>query len=345
MSLMEQNTAVLPSPRPMPRSRLVALARHLARGPLVAVIARRIALVVPLLVVVSLMSFLLLSLTPGNSALQILGNQATPARVAALEQQLGLNQPLPVQYARWVGHALQGDLGTSAITGQSVASAIESRMWVSLSLIIGALVVMVIFGVILGMFSAVRGGLAGRFVDGLSLLGFALPPFWVGAILIEWFAVKIHALPAIGYVPLSSSPVEWLRSITLPVLSLSLFGVAQLAKQTREALLDVLASEHIRMAYANGIPTRRIFFVYALKNAGTRVLTVMGLLTIGLLGGTLFVETVFALPGLGSLAATSAGQQDVPMVQGITVFFTLIIIVVNLVTDVASVLLDPKVRL
>ncbi len=314
------------------------------RHGLVRVVTRRLVLAVPLLFIVSALSFLLLSLTPGDAAQQILGIRATPSSLAALRQQLGLNLSLPAQYWRWLTHATHGDLGTSVYTGQPVSKSITERLPVSLSLIVSSLVVMSIVGVSLGVFSAFRGGVAGRSMDALALLGFALPSFWVGAIMIEFFAVRFHVFPAVGYVPLATSAGEWLRSLALPVFALAIGGVATIAKQTREAMLDVLASEHIRMAWANGIPARRIYFRYALRNVGTRVLTIMGLLIVALLGGTVFVETVFALPGMGSLAATAANQQDVPVVQGVVVIFTLIIVIVNLITDIAYTWLDPRVR-
>jgi peptide/nickel transport system permease protein len=311
---------------------------------LVRVVVRRLLLTVPLLFIVSALSFVLLSLAAGDAATTILGDQGTAEQYASLRHQLGLDLPLHEQYWHWLRNALSGDFGTSIVSGQSVTQAAAQRLAVSLSLLIGSLVVMLIVGVGLGVFSAVHGGAIGRMVDGLSLLGFALPPFWVGAVLVEVLAVHIRLFPAVGYVSLADSPGEWLRSIALPVIALSLGGVAALAKHTREAMLDVLASEHIRMAWANGIPARSIFLVYAFKNVGTRVLTIMGLLTVSLLGGTLVVETVFALPGLGSLVVTAATQQDLPVVLGVTVFFTTIVVLVNLVTDVAYTWLDPRVR-
>jgi peptide/nickel transport system permease protein len=299
---------------------------------------------VPLLFLVSALSFLLLSLVPGDPALTILGNQATPEKVAALHHRLGLDLPLPERYWHWLSHAVRGDLGQSLYTGESVRAQIGQRLPVSLSLIVGGLILIPGIGVALGMFSAVRGGIVGRFVDGLSLVGAALPPIVVGAVLVDLLAVKTHIFPAVGYVPLKESPTQWLRSLALPVTALSIGGIASFAKNTREATLDVLASEYMRMAWARGIPPRRIFFVYGLKNVGTRVLTLTGLLTIGLLGGTVLVESIFALPGLGLLVSTGASQRDVPVVEGVAVFFTLIIVVVNIVTDLAYSLLDPRVK-
>jgi peptide/nickel transport system permease protein len=225
-----------------------------------------------------------------------------------------------------------------------VTQAIDQRLPVTVSLIAGALVVTLVLGVGFGVFSAVRGGVAGRLVDGLGLLGFALPSFWVGAVLIAIFAVDLGWFPATGYVPLAESPRRWVLSLVLPVVALGFVTVANVAKQTREAMLDALASEYVRMAWASGVPAWSIFFRHALKNAAIRVLTVIGITVVGLLGGTVFVESVFALPGLGGLAVTATSAHDLPMIQGIVVYFTLIVVGVNLVVDLAYTLLDPRVR-
>jgi peptide/nickel transport system permease protein len=299
---------------------------------------------VPLLFLVSALTFLLVSLTPGNAAHEILGTTATPQEYAALNRELGLDLPLYDQYWHWLRHAVSGDLGTSIFDHQAVSHAVAQRIPVTLSLLFGSLLVSVVFGIGLGVFSALRGGAVGRLVDGFALVGFSLPAFWVGAELIVLFAVKVDWLPATGYVPFTQSPVEWLRSLVLPVFALSLYGIAATAKQTREAMLDVLASEHIRMARANGISVRSVTFKHALRNASMPVVTVLGVMAVGLLGGTVLVENVFALPGLGSLMVTAATQHDLPVVVGMAVYFTLMVVVINLFIDLGYAWLDPRVR-
>jgi peptide/nickel transport system permease protein len=312
--------------------------------PLVRVVVRRLLLAAPLLFVVSALSFVLVSLTPGDAAREILGPTASPEEYAQLRQSLGLDQPIYEQYWHWLQHALAGDLGTSLLTGEEVTQAINVRLPTTLSLIVLSLLVIAVAGVSLGVLSAVRGGPVGRFVDTFSLLGYALPSFWVGALLVSLFAVKLGWFPAIGYVPLADSPEQWLRSLALPVIALSLHSVAVLVKQTREAMLDALGSEYVRMARANGIPERSLRYRHALKNASIRVITILGLITVGLLGGTVIVESVFALPGVGGLAVNASVRHDIPVVQGIVVYFTVIVVVVNLVIDVAYTWLNPKVR-
>ncbi|MEN3283875.1 MAG: peptide/nickel transport system permease protein [Solirubrobacteraceae bacterium] len=299
---------------------------------------------VALLFVVTALTFVLVSLTPGDAARDILGTDASPEAYPRLRHQLGLDLPVYEQYWNWVKHALGGDLGASLFTSQRVTEAIGARLAVTLSLIVGALLVSLLVGVCLGVFSAVRGGAAGRAVDALALVGFAVPAFWLGAILIAVFAVKLGLFPATGYVPFAESPAQWLQSLVLPVFALSLGGIAAVAKQTREAMLDALGSEYIRMAWASGLRPRSIFFQHALKNAAIRVATILGVQAVGLLGGTVVIETVFALPGMGSLAVNATVQHDLPVVQGIVVYFTIIVVAINLAIDLAYTALDPRVR-
>jgi peptide/nickel transport system permease protein len=314
-----------------------------AHNKVLRVVGRRLLLAIPLLFVVSSLTFVLVSATPGDPAQEILGVGHTPQEYATLRHALGLDLPLYQQYWQWLGHAVQGDLGTSLFSQEPVSKTIGERFPVTLSLIVASILVIVVAGVSFGVVSAVRGGALARLVDGLALLGFALPGFWLGAMLIALFAVSLRWLPAVGYVPLVESPGDWLRSLVLPVTALALSGIAVLAKQTREAMMDVLASEHVRMAWANGIPPRLILFRLALKNASLRIVTVVGLQIVGLLVGTLFVEQLFALPGLGQVFAAATLQGDMPMVQGITVFLTAIIVLINLVVDVVYTVLDPRV--
>ncbi len=311
---------------------------------LLRLVLGRLATAVVLLLVVSALSFLLVSLTPGDEARAIVGIDASHAQYLRVRDQLGLNLPLPEQYWRWLSRALRGDFGTSLTTAQPVATAVQERLGVTASLIGGALLVSLVLGVLLGVVSAVRGELTGRFVDALALTGFAIPSFWLGAILITLFAVKLGWLPSTGYVSPTQSPGEWLRSLVLPVLALSLGGIAAIAKQARDGMLEALASEHIRAAWASGISPLSITFRHALRGASLRVITVAGWLLVSLLGGTVFVETVFALPGLGSLAVTAATEHDLPLIQGVVVCFTVIVVIVNLAVDLIYIWLDPRVR-
>lgn len=344
MSAPPPDNASIILPPGRKRAASLARSRRVLRSPLLHVILRRLLLAVPLLFLVTAMSFVLVALTPGDAARSVLGIEAPPDAYERLRQELGLDLPLYEQYSRWVTNAIHGDLGSSIVSSESVTHIINTRLPVTISLIVGALLVTMLLGVGMGVYSAVLGGAIGRAVDAFALLGFALPSFWIGAVLIAFFAVELRWLPATGYVPFADSPSEWAQSLVLPIAALALYSVAVIAKQTREAMLDALSSEYIRMAWASGISPRAILFRHALRNASMRVVTILGLLFVGLLGGTVLVEHVFALPGLGGLAVTSATSHDLPVIQGVVVYFTVIVVFVNLVIDVLYVWLNPRVR-
>lgn len=331
---------------PIRRARdILRLRPRLPRGhPLLVAVTHRLLLVIPLLVVVSGLSFVLLSLTPGDAARQILGTTGTPAQYHALRTSLGLDLPLWQQYWRWVEHAAAGNLGTSVLDGQTVAHAIGSRLPVTLSLVLCSLIASLVVGVSLGVLSATRGGVIGRTIDALALVAWALPVFWVASELVIVFAVRLHLLPALGYVSLAQSPGGWARSLVLPVTALSLGPIAALTKQTREAMLDVLGAEYIRMAQANGIGPGSLIFRHALKNAAMRVVAVLGVQTVGLLSAAIFAEVVFSLPGLGSLVVSASLGHDIPVVQGVAVCFTMLVVIVNIAVDLAYRALDPRVQ-
>jgi peptide/nickel transport system permease protein len=316
----------------------------------VAIIVRRLLLAVPLLFVVSSLVFFLTALTPGDITERILGPRHRPgappeAAYRALAHRLGTDQPLWTQYWNWLTHAVHGDLGQSLFSSQSITQAIMQRFPVTLALTIGSLLVSLVFGVGLGVISALRKGAVGRLVDLISMVGWVVPGFWLAAQLIVVFAVVLGWFPATGYVPIAQSPTEWFRSLVLPVAALSIAAVGAFAKFTREGMLDALGSEYVRMARANGVPPRSVIFQHAFRSAALQVVTLAGLLTVGLLVGTVFVEQVFGMAGLGSLILSGTQGHDLPMVQGVAVFFALIVVVVNLVTDLAYAVLSPKVKL
>lgn len=318
--------------------------RRTVGGPLVRLVLRRLASAFVLVIGVSFASFVLIAIAPGDPARQIVGLEGSAADYERVRQQLHLDQPILQQYLNWLGSALHGDLGNSIFTGQPVTHAIGERLPITLCLILGSLLISLVLGVVLGVVSAVRGGWVGYVGDGISLIGFSLPTFWVGAILIVVFAVTLGWFPATGYVSFSASPSLWLSSLVLPVAALAIGGVASFARLTRESMLTALGSEHVRMARAAGTSERSVVYRHALRNAAMPVVTVVGVHFAALLGGTVYVETVFAMPGLGGLVATSASKQDIPTIQGVVVTFTIIVVVVNLLVDLTYAWLDPRVR-
>lgn len=312
---------------------------------MIRIIVRRLAMAVPLLVVVSFLTFLLESLVPGNPAATILGQNATPQSIAALDQQLGLDKPLLVSYWDWLNSLVHGSLGTSIISGESVGATLNSRLLVTVSLVVLSVAVSAVVGVALGMVSATRGGLVGRLLDVASMAGLALPSFWVAIVLVAVFAVKLGVFPAGGYATWSASPGAWADHIVLPVAALSLLGVTSVAKQARDSALDALEADYIVMLRGNGLPGRQILLRHVLRNAAVPVVTVLGVVAAGMLGGAVFIENVFVLPGLGSLATQSTLDHDLPVILGIALYFTVIVVVINLLVDIAYAALNPKVRI
>jgi peptide/nickel transport system permease protein len=307
-------------------------------------VARRLLSSAPLLFVVSGLTFVLVSLVPGDPARTIAGQHATAEQYASVRAQLGLDRPLAAQYWHWLEQVFHGDLGSSLFSGESVTSVLDSRLPVSLSLVVAGTVVSGVLGVGLGLASARRGGLLVRTVDGLSLLGLAVPAFWFALVLIALFAVKLPWFPVTGYVPLLDDPVQWARSLVLPVLSLSLGAVAIIAKQTRDSVLDTLGKDFIRVMEANGFRRRSLLYRHVMRNAALPVVTVLGVVLVNLLAAAVFVETVFAMPGMGSLTQQATVEHDIPVIQGAVLYITVLVVVVNLLVDLAYGRLDPRVR-
>jgi len=307
-------------------------------------VARRLLMSIPLLFVVSALTFVLVSLTPGDAARAILGTGASQDQYLQLRHQMGLDKPVYEQYWTWLSHAVHGDLGTSLLSSQPVTQALNQRLQPTLSLIIGATLLSAFLGISLGVLSALRSGVLGRAVDVFSLLGLALPAFWLGLILVAEFAVRLQLFPATGYTLLDQSPGQWLRGLVLPVGTLAFGSVTVVAKQTRDAMLEVLGRDFIRTLRANGVAERSIIFKHALKNAAIPVVTVLGLIFVGLLSGTVLVESVFALPGLGGLTVQATTGHDIPIIQGAVIYFTIIVVIVNLIVDLSYGWLNPKAR-
>jgi peptide/nickel transport system permease protein len=305
---------------------------------------RRLLLSVPLLFIVSVLTFIMVAIVPGDPAVRILGAGHTAAEYHALDARLGLTAPLPVQYWHWVDGVLHGTLGTSLFTNQSVASELGQRLPATVWLVIGATLVTVVAGVALGLASAVRNGPLGRAVDAASWVTFAVPNFWLGLILIEFIAVKARLLPSTGYVPLGQDPAAWLRSLVLPVVTLAAVGVTGIAKQTRDAMAEVLGTEFMAALRMAGLPRWSLLLRHALRNAAIPIVTAAGLFSIAMLGGTILVEQVFVIPGMGSLVVQAAADHDLPVIEGAVLYFTLIVIAVNLLIDLSYAWLNPKVR-
>lgn len=311
-----------------------------------ALVVRRLLAIVPLLFVVSIVAFLSLQLLPGDPVLVRLGAEnATAEQYAALEKELGLDRPVPVQYARWLGGALRGDFGISLSNGQEVSEAVWARMPVTLSVATGAILVSIVVGIGAGVIGgATAGSPVDRGVTFGATVGLAVPHFWAAILLVRLFSLTLGWFPATGYTGLTESPGQWFRSIALPCIALGLSSAAVVARQTRSGLAAALQSDYARTAVAKGAGPVRVVVRHALKNACIPVVTVVAFQFTALLGGALVVEQVFNLPGLGSLAVRSVRESDVTMMQGVVMYTALVVVVVNLLTDVCYGLLDPRVR-
>lgn len=292
-------------------------------------------------------TFLCFVLTFGNGpgiARAVVGIRASEEDAARKLAELGLDRPLLEQYWSWLTGVLQGDLGRSFFSGQTVVDALSVRAPVTLGITAVVIVLTAIAAVLLGVTAATRGGWTDRVVQFLSVLGTAVPSFIVAIGLTFAFAVALRWLPATGYVPLDQGVGPWLASITLPALSLLVGSVASAAQQFRAATLETLSRDWVRTLRARGVSERDIVFRNVLRNSAGPGLTVLSLQVFGILGGAVFIEQVFALPGLGKLGIQSALKGDVPMVMGTVLVTILVVLVVNFIGDLANTALNPKAR-
>jgi peptide/nickel transport system permease protein len=311
---------------------------------MLAYVLRRIGSGLVLALLVTLITFLMLSLTFTDVVRTILGQSATSESVDAMKTHMGYDRPVLVQYGDWLSHLVRGDLGRSVYTSLPVTSSVLQRLGVTLSIIVPALLITAVLSTLLGVWAAARGGLADRIAQGLSLVGHIVPGLLLAIALVYVFAVRAKLLPATGYTPLAEDPAAWLRSIAIPVVVLVIGGVANMAAQVRGRMIDELRRDYVRTLRTRGISTTSIVVKHALRNAASPALTVMSLEFIQMFGSALIIENVFALPGYGSYAFNASLQGDIPVIMGITTFGVLLVTVVNLGTDLANGWLNPKAR-
>lgn len=297
-----------------------------------------------LVFVVTSITFLMVFGGADNVAQHLLGESATAEQVAAKEAELGLDQPLLVQYGNWVSAAVTGDLGRSWSLSEPVTTILSTRLPVTLSMVIVSVVLTTLISVVLGVVAAVRGGWIDRMIQTVSVIGFALPNFLVAMILVLLFALWLPWLPATGYVGFTSSPLAWAATLILPVTAMAMSGIASAAQQVRGAVIDVLEQDYIRTLRARGLSPTSVLFRHALRNAASPVLTVLSLQFIGLLGGAVVIERVFAIPGLGMLTVDAALVGDIPILMGVVTMLVILVSIINLLIDLATAWVNPKVR-
>ena len=309
-------------------------------------ILRRLVMLVPVLIVVGVVVFGLVHLTPGDPAAVILGDRATPEDIARLREQLGLNDPLPVQFVRWFSNVLRLDFGESIFLGEPVTQALLDRVQPTVLLTVYALSIQVIIGIPAGILAAVRhNSPLDRVLTVMAISGSAVPTFFLGILLILIFAVRLRWLPSGGYVPFVEDPVAHIKAMLLPAFALGFSAAGLLARLVRSSMLDVLREDYVRTAFAKGLPEQLVIVRHALRNALIPALTVIGISIGALLGGAVVTETVFTIPGMGRLVVQSIARRDYPVIQGAIIAIAMTYVLVNLIVDVLYVYIDPRVRL
>ena len=310
---------------------------------------RRIVAVLPVLFVVSLVVFLILRLAPGDPAAVIAGNSATNEDIAKIQVQLGLDRSIPVQYGIWMGNVFQGDLGFSYYLNKPVTELIAQRVEPTLSLTFGTVILAILIAVPLGTLAAWRmGGWLDRLLSGFSVAGFSVPVFVIGYLLIYFFAIRLEWLPVQGYKSLSgpsaAGPWAWMRQLILPWMTLAMIYVALIARVTRASVSEALTEDYIRTARAKGITESAVLLRHALANAAVPIVTVVGIGIALLIGGVVVTETVYAIPGLGSLTVDAVLNRDFPVIQGLVLLFSVSYVLINLLVDLSYLVLDPRIR-
>lgn len=308
------------------------------------IIGRRLLQAVPVIVLSTFIVFGLLKLVPGDVAVTLAGDNASDARIAEIREVYGLNQPFFVQYASWLWKAAHGDLSNSLVSNEAVLTSIERCLPHTLLIVALALLVALMIGIPLGIAAATKPG---SWIDGSVMaaasLGVAVPNFWLGMLLVAFFSLQLNWLPATGAISISENPWGALNHAILPALALASGGVAEVARQLRSSLVEIMSSQQVRTLHAKGLPPSAILWRHGLKNVSVNLITVASLLGNRMLAATVVVEAVFAIPGMGGLIVNAAMHRDFPVVQGVVFAMVLIVVSLNLIADILYSILDPRI--
>jgi len=308
-------------------------------------IARRLIAIVPVLTVVAVFVFLMLRLTPGDPAAVIAGDNATSDQIAMIRSKLGLDLPIWQQFAIWIGDVLRGNFGESFFFKKTVVELISQRLEPTLALSIFTLIIAVTTAVPLGVLAAYKqGSMVDRAIMAFSVLGFSMPTFVIGYVLIYIFAIDLGWLPVQGYTRIGTDFWEFLQKLILPSVTLGIVYVALIARITRASVLEVLNEDYIRTARAKGLSNRVVLMRHALRNAAVPILTVIGIGIALLIGGAVVTESVYGLPGLGRLTVEAVLSRDFPTIQAVILMFSVVYVVINLVIDISYTIFDPRIR-
>ncbi len=305
----------------------------------------RLLQAIPILILVSLIAFGIIYLIPGDAAVVIGGPSATPEELAQIRQNLGLDKPLHIQILTFYANLFQGDLGRSLTLGIPVVDALVARSPITIGIAIYSLILTILIGLSTGMLAALNHN---RWIDQaatlFALLGVSLPNFWLALVMIVLFSVHLGWLPTGGYVPFTKDPIGWLRTATLPAVALALMQAGLLTRITRSTMLEVLNQDYIRTARAKGLPEWIVVGRHALANVMMPIVTMIGLVLSVLLSGSIVIETIFGVPGIGSLLGSAISNRDYPMIQGGLLFVTTALLLLNIVIDLLYTSLDPRIR-
>lgn len=308
-------------------------------------ILRRLGVFAITMLLASAVVFFLMQMVPGDPATAIAGLDATEERLAEIRSDLGVDRPIVVQYGSWLGDAATGDFGTSLWTRQPVTEVIVERLPATLQVVALSILISVLIGVPAGILAALwPNSVRDRTVTGISTLGVAIPNFWLGMMLIYIFGLSLGWLPVSGFSGISSGVGEFLKHSILPAFAMATVGAAEITRQLRASLLDIMASDYIRTARAKGIPRRKIIVKHAFRNAGVTLLTIVGLLANRMVGATVVVEAVFAIPGAGSMVVEAVRQRDYPLIQGMVLVLAFIVLINNTLVDLLYRRIDPRIR-
>lgn len=312
---------------------------------MLAYLAQRVVMTIPVVGIVAIIVFLLLRLAPGDPAVIMAGDTASQAQLAEIRTNLGLDQPIYLQFLYWLSELLQGNFGTSLHSHKPVAEMISARIGPTLSLAITTIVFSVLVAIPMGVYAAwTRGRLSDKLVMATAVLGFSIPVFVIGYFLIYLLSLKAGWFPVQGFVSLANNPLGFLRTATLPTLTLSTVYIALIARITRSSVLEVLGEDFVRTARAKGVPESKVMLRHALRNAAVPIITVIGSGAAFLIGGVVVTESVFNIPGLGRLVVESVLARDFPLIQSLILLLSLIYIVINLLVDLLYTVFDPRIR-
>ncbi|MEI3613161.1 ABC transporter permease [Pseudogracilibacillus sp. SO30301A] len=306
---------------------------------------RRLIYVIPTLLITTFVVFSLILLIPGDPVVALLGENATPEKIAQLQEQMGLNKPIIIQYGDWLLNAVQGDLGRSLFTGEPVFDAVIGRLGVTLQLVVISTIISVSFGMLFAVISVYfPNNLLDYLARFVSIVGASFPNFWIAMLLVILFSLHLGWFPSTGFTNITDNPGGFLKTVMLPAISLGAIGIAVITRHLRSSLLEVMESDYVRTAYSKGNSRWKAIFSHGLRNAMLPVVTTIGIGFGNAIGGTVVIETIFAIPGVGQLAVNAILQRDFMILQGVILILIMLVIIINFITDIIYAILDPRIE-